>query len=204
LNRRAAFEAPNDGVERPRLTVGNLASLNAAPPTLSVGQHRTSDGTLRTHEENLPMTPYRFHPHPYPFSVLLICALLLVTTSAPAQGPGVEGTYRLVSRTLPDGKVQSPPDVIGLMTYTKGYRNFNILSKDADGQLVSRSIVSTYTLTRTEYVETTLFHILVRGQDVRRELNTPPQRFDVTVDGGRIQFRLERRLAVRRKELHGD
>jgi hypothetical protein len=39
-------------------------------------------------------------------------------------------------------------------------------------------------------------HILVRGQEVRRELNTPPQRFDVTVDGGRVQFRLERRLAV--------
>jgi hypothetical protein len=73
------------------------------------------------------MTPYRFHP--YPFSALLICALLLVTTDALAQGPSVEGTYRLVSRTLPDGKVQSPPDVIGLMTYTKGYRNFNIFRR---------------------------------------------------------------------------
>jgi hypothetical protein len=70
------------------------------------------------------------------------------------------------------------------------------LSKDPDGQLVSRSIVATYTLSPTDYVETTLFQILVRGQEVRREIATPPQRFAVTVDAGRIQFRLERRIAV--------
>jgi len=142
------------------------------------------------------MTRDRYQPHAYLFTASLICFFLLLTSGALAQAPNVEGTYRLVSRTLPDGKLQKPPDVIGLMTYTKGYRNFNILSKDADGQLVSRSIVSTYTLTPTEYVETTLFPILVRGQEVRRELNTPPPRFDITVDGGRVQFRLERRLAV--------
>jgi hypothetical protein len=85
---------------------------------------------------------------------------------------------------------------MGLQTYTKSHRNFNILSKDPDGQFVSRSIVATYTLTPTDYIETTLFHILVRGQEVRREIATPRQRFSVTVEGGRIQFRLERRIAV--------
>ena len=78
----------------------------------------------------------------------------------------------------------------------KGHWNFNILSKDPDGQLVSRSIVATYTLSPTDYSETTLFHILVRGQEVRREIATRPQRFAVTVDGGRMQSRLERRIAV--------
>ena len=54
---------------------------------------------------------------------------------------------------------------MGLQTYTKSYRNFNILSKDADGQFVSRFVVATYTLTLTDYIENTLFHILVRGQE---------------------------------------
>jgi hypothetical protein len=85
---------------------------------------------------------------------------------------------------------------MGLQTYTTRYRNFNILSKEADGQYVSRSITATYTLTPTEYVETTLCHICVRGQDIRRGVMTPPQRFSVTVDGGRTQFRLERRVTV--------
>jgi len=85
---------------------------------------------------------------------------------------------------------------MGLQTYTKTHRNFNILSKEADGQFTSRSIVATYTLTPTEYVETTLFHVFVRGQEIRREVMAPPQRLSVTVDAGRVQFRTEQRLAV--------
>jgi hypothetical protein len=85
---------------------------------------------------------------------------------------------------------------MGLQTYTKTHRNFNILSKEADGQFTSRSIVATYTLTPTEYVETTLFHVFVRGQEIRREVMAPPQRLSVTVDAGRVQLRTEQRLAV--------
>lgn len=88
------------------------------------------------------------------------------------------------------------PEVMGLQTYTKTHRNFNILSKDAGGQFTSRSIVATYTLTPTEYVETTLFHVLVRGDKVQREIATAPQRTAVTIEGGRIQFRTEQRSAV--------
>lgn len=83
------------------------------------------------------MTRDRCRPRAHLFTASLICFFFLLTSGAPAQARNVEGTYR----------------------------NFNVLSKDADGQLVSRSIVSTYTLTPTEYVEATLFHILVRGQD---------------------------------------
>jgi len=94
-----------------------------------------------------------------------------------------------------------PPDVMGLQTYTKSYRNFNILSKGPDGQFVSRSIVATYTLTPTDYIESTLFHILVRGQEIRREVSTQPERSSVTLDVGRIQIRrsptnLEQRVSV--------
>ena len=74
-----------------------------------------------------------------------------------SSAPSIEGTYRLVSRQLPDGTVFKPPDVMGLYTYTKSHRNFNIVQKDATGKFSSPSNVSTYTLTATEYSETLLF-----------------------------------------------
>lgn len=133
-------------------------------------------------------------------SVLLLALPIIwvshFASAAQPQTPNIEGTYRLVSRTLRDGTVKRPPDVMGLQTYTKNYRNFNILSKDAAGQFVSRSIVATYTLTPTEYIETTLFHVLVRGNEIRREVSTPPQRSAITVEGERIQFRTEQRATV--------
>lgn len=132
---------------------------------------------------------------------VLVLALPIIWVShfasaAQPQTPNIEGTYQLVSRTLRDGTVIRPPEVMGLQTYTKSYRNFNILSKDADGQFVSRSIVARYSLTPTEYVETTLFHIYVRGQEIRREVSMEPQRSVVTVDGSRVQFRTEQRVTV--------
>lgn len=133
---------------------------------------------------------------PRVLAAILMSTLSLLASVALAEPPSVEGTYRLVSRTLRDGTVITPPDVMGLMTYTKSYRNFNILSKDADGQFTSRSIVAMYALTPTEYVETTLFHIFVRGQEVRRELSPPPQRSSVTTNARRIEFRLEQRVSI--------
>lgn len=142
------------------------------------------------------MKRYFSAPSAQVVAAVLVTALWLCASTALAQTPSIEGTYRLVSRTLRDGTVVKPPDVMGLQTYTKSYRNFNILSKDADGQFVSRSIVATYTLTPTEYIETTLFHLFVRGQEIRREVSRPPQRSSVTIDAGRIQFRTEQRVVV--------
>jgi len=48
--------------------------------------------------------------------------------------PSIEGTYKLSSRKLPDGTVLKPPDIMGLLTYTKSHRNFNIVWKDATGK----------------------------------------------------------------------
>ena len=47
---------------------------------------------------------------------------------------GIEGTYQLVSRKLPDGTVQSPPNIMGALTYTKTHRNFNVIWKEAQGK----------------------------------------------------------------------
>jgi hypothetical protein len=80
-------------------------------------------------------------------------------TPQASSAPTIEGTYRLVSRQFPDGRMLKPPEVMGLWTYTKTHRNFNIVQKDAAGKFRSFSLVSTSTLTATEYTETLLFSI---------------------------------------------
>jgi hypothetical protein len=144
------------------------------------------------------MKRYSFLRQLRALSGVLVGTVVLFASAASAPIPSIEGTYQLVLRTLPDGTVLKPPDIMGLQTYTKSYRNFNILSKDAEGKFVSRSIVATYTLTPTEYTETTLFHIFVRGQEIRHELAGQPQRSAVTVDAGRLQFHrpVEQRVTV--------
>ncbi len=60
------------------------------------------------------------------------------------------------------------------------------------------SIVSAYTLTPAEYIETPLFTISTRGQEVRRDVTGQTQRAIVVVDAGRIEFQrpAEQRLVV--------
>lgn len=114
-------------------------------------------------------------------------------TSRASSAPTIEGTYKLISRKLPDGTVQRPPEIMGLLTYTTSHRNFNVVWKDATGKFFSYSLVSTYQLTPTEYRETMLFSILndqIGGKDIVYDLSGQTQSVPVTVDGGRIQFKL--------------
>jgi hypothetical protein len=85
-----------------------------------------------------------------------------------------------------------PPEVMGLFTYTKTHRNFNIVQKEAAGTFRSFSVVSTYTLTPTEYTETLLYSIRTdqtRGKEPVYDLSGQTGRAPVTVEGGRIQFK---------------
>lgn len=105
----------------------------------------------------------------------------------------IKGTYRLVSRQFPDGTTLKPPELMGLWTYTKTHRNFNIVRKDATGKFSSRSSMSTYKLTATEYSETVLFSIVndqIGGKDIVYDLSGQTRSAPVTVDGGRLQFTL--------------
>ena len=52
--------------------------------------------------------------------------------------PSIEGTYQLVRRELPDGTVQLPPAVKGMITYTKEFRNFSVVWKDNEGRFNSK------------------------------------------------------------------
>jgi hypothetical protein len=119
--------------------------------------------------------------------------VLLFALSASAQAPSIEGTYQLLSRKLPDGTMLRPPGIMGLFTYTKTHRNFNIVRKDATGKFASRSMVSTYKLTATEYSETLLFSIVnnqIGGKDIVYDLSGQTRSAPVTVEGGRIQIKL--------------
>jgi hypothetical protein len=130
--------------------------------------------------------------------MLLVLTLALSFAGEPprpqaSSAPSIEGTYTLLSRQLPDGMRLSPPDIMGLWTYTKTHRNFNIVQKDAAGKFRSFSLVSTYTLTGTEYRETLLFSIRtdqIGGKDIVYDLSGQTRSAPVTVDGGRIQFKL--------------
>ena len=135
------------------------------------------------------MKPDRMLPSAY----VLVGMLLLFASAAFAQVPSIEGTYKLISRKLADGTIQGPPEVVGLMTYTKTHRNFNIVWKDAGGKFFSLSIMSTYKLTATEYTETLLSRIIsdqIGGKETVYDLSGKTQSSAVKMEGRRIQFKL--------------
>ena len=120
---------------------------------------------------------------------------LIVLTGAVAspKPPSIEGSYRLVSRDFPDGSKQVPPAVNGLITYTKGYRNFNIYWKDAGGKLFSVSYVATYQLTPKEYREKSIFFQVndeIGGKGVSYDLSDQSAASPVTITGMRVQMQM--------------
>jgi hypothetical protein len=123
----------------------------------------------------------------------MLVALTIGALCFAGEQPTIEGTYKLISRQLPDGTMQKPPQIMGLLTYTKSHRNFNIVWKDAAGKFSSYSLVSTYKLTPAEYSETLLFSVLtdqIGGKDTVYDLSGKAQSVPVTMNGGRIQFKL--------------
>ena len=125
-------------------------------------------------------------------SSILVGMVFLCASIAASQVPSIEGTYQLTSRKLSDGTVSKPPDVMGFYTFTKTHRNFNLVQKDAAGKFASFSVVSTYTLTATEYSELRLFSIRtdqIGGKDVVYDLSEKTQSVPVKMEGGHLQFK---------------
>jgi len=107
--------------------------------------------------------------------------------------PSIEGTYRLVRRELPDGTIQVPPLLKGLMTYTKELRNFSVLWKDDKGKFYSECYVARYALTDNEYTETSEYLIVddqIGGRGISYDLSTRTATSAVSVEGEAIQFEL--------------
>jgi hypothetical protein len=113
------------------------------------------------------------------------------TAAGPMKAPSIDGTYRFVSRDLPDGTKQQPPDVVGLITFSHGYRNFNVYWHDAQGKRFSISYVASYKFTGKEYSEKSLYMMVndeIGGKGISYDLTGPSGKAPVTVDGARISF----------------
>ena len=127
------------------------------------------------------------------FALASLSLLFLTGAVVPPKPPSLEGSYRLASRDLPGGSRQVPPAIDGVITYTKGYRNFNIYWKDASGKLFSVSSVATYDLTPKEYREKSIFFLVndeIGGKGVSYDLSGESGASPVTITGMRVEMQL--------------
>jgi hypothetical protein len=109
----------------------------------------------------------------------------------PMMAPSIDGTYKFVERDLPDGTKVHPPDVVGLLTLSHGYRNFNVYWHDANGNRVSISYIATYKLTPMEYSETSLYYMVhdeTSDEPISYDLTESTKSSPVTVKAGQISF----------------
>ena len=114
------------------------------------------------------------------------------TSQPTAASPSIEGTYKLMSRELPNGTVLRPPKIMGLFTFTKTHRNFNIIGEDAGGKFFV-STGATYTFTPTQYCQTQFFNIANDASDRAKAVYDSAEKVvsaPVTITGGRIEFKL--------------
>ena len=118
--------------------------------------------------------------------------------------PSIEGTYRLVRRQLPDGTWQYHPDIHGIMTFTREYRNFSVLWRDEEGKYYSECYVARYALTASEYTETSEYLIRndeIGGQGISYDLSSHTASAAITSDEEHVAFDLpqpfERQLSIR-------
>lgn len=131
-------------------------------------------------------------------SAIVLSAIFVLSAGRPTANeapypPSIEGTYKLVSRELPDGTKQVPPEILGLLTYTKEHRNFNVYWTDAVGKRFSISAISAYKLTETEYSETNLLYVVndeIGGSGAEYDLSSQTGTSPVSWKDGRLEFDL--------------
>jgi hypothetical protein len=131
---------------------------------------------------------------------LLLITLVITSFAAEAQDgrssqvPGIEGTYKLVARQLPDGTMLRPPDVTGLATWTKTHFHFDVLGKLPNGQFFSLSHGATYSLTATTFSKTNLYTINQlsgKKEELIYDVSSRAGASPVTIQDGRVRFLLD-------------
>lgn len=138
-------------------------------------------------------------------ATLIALVVVLALTGVFALTPGeadaanpddIEGTWKLVSRDLPDGTTVTPPAVGGLITFRDGYRNFNVWWSDpGGGGLESIASVSTYELTEDAYTENNVYYVMndrlaTGGVMVTYDLTGQSGTAAVTREDGALSFDL--------------
>ena len=83
--------------------------------------------------------------------------------------------------------------MLGLITYTKEYRNFNVYVKDATGKSFSIASISAYKLTDKEYSEKNIYYMVNdedTGKGVAYDLSGSTATAPVSIKDRRIEFHL--------------
>ena len=92
------------------------------------------------------------------FAVIALCNIGCQTMKEmTGVAPSLRGNYVLDYRELPDGKHVRPPEVCGMLTFTKDHRNFNVTWMDG-GKQYSVSTISRYWFDGKTYTEESLFY----------------------------------------------
>ena len=123
----------------------------------------------------------------------LVIGLIVSSACATlALADGIDGTWRLIKRELPDGTVQTPPVVVGLGTSTNGLRHLNVFWHTPDGRPASIGVISKIKVTATEYTETLIAFTLDdgSGQPAAYNFSGETRTAPVTTEGRRISFKL--------------
>src|SRR5262249_22926137 len=142
------------------------------------------------------MVPFQRKLNMAIFAFFPLALLSCTGSSGPRAGaasPDIKGTYKLVSRQLPDGTILKPPQIMGLLNYTETHRNINIVGQDATGKFF-HSIAATYTLTPTEYNQTQLFNVSNTGSDRTKVVYDVAEKktsVQVKMESGGIEFKPE-------------
>ncbi len=128
----------------------------------------------------------------WPLAILLAATLCTLGCGGVTNvgGPSIAGTYRLMSRDLPDGSVQRPPDVEGLITLTRDYRNLNVTWLDKDGNRFSRSGISRYKLGQGVYSETNIYYFTGEGDSVEFDGSPTSGTAPTVLDNRELEFQL--------------
>jgi hypothetical protein len=86
-----------------------------------------------------------------------------------------------------------PPDIIGLLTFTKTHRNFNVAWKQPDGKRYSLSIISTYKLTDKDYTETQLYVLQndeLTGKGLTYDFSGQSKTVPIVMQDGSIRIKM--------------
>ncbi len=89
----------------------------------------------------------------------LVLTSTLAAVPAAAQSSAIEGSWKLVSRTLPDGAMVMAPNLQGMLTFANGYRHISVVFRTPDGKFGSFSALAKYVISETQYTETLMFSV---------------------------------------------
>ena len=109
-------------------------------------------------------------------------------SNASSAASNIEGTYMLEYRETSDGKKIMAPEIVGMLSFSKNVRNFNVYWMSG-GKPSSISMVAKYTLSDKEYTEDCMYYAQnMDGKGITYETTATHGVSPVTMKDGAIGF----------------